>query len=527
MADPPGQNCRYLTLVRGRHLEWVLNKLERGWRRRTKLKHHDRPYRPPANMKVLAVFKVRNQRLKERFIKSAQRLKEHAHKRWVFHGTRCICNLLKQNQNPSPPVCNSARCPVCSIIKNGFKVKFSSPKHKVGKAIYTAPSVSVADGYAKKRLGVQVLFILRVILGKKRNFSLRHHRHPHVSGLDAAVLGPHERKREYAIFRDRLALPEYLILYKKQRDRIVLPPVTKKLKVDNVSEKITVEKDKDDKGKKDKKNKKEKDKKHKKNKKKDKKDKKDKKHKHKHKHKDKDKKDKEKDRKDKKHKDKDKHKHKKDKKDKKHKKEKGCTHKWCRALRSKAKINAGAGVALLATTPTKDFLLGLGKERGGTYKGEYNIAAGKAERCDRVKGKLCWFNLAKRELKEEFKLSRFKVGEPEATHRFRFADLLNKEKPYILVRRNVDGRRTPVFIVNLPPGTHYFKLRNSIKKAMGKHNRKQGIPRHQKEMVDFAWFSAKTGKMEKDPRHPPKNHARLSLFAKSVRTFVSKYIKTV
>ena len=79
-----------------------------------------------------------------------------------------------------------------------------------------------------------------------------------------------------------------------------------------------------------------------------------------------------------------------------------CTqHNTCRNLASKSASRSAAIIPLLYHA-THGWVFYLGRERGGKYKGEYNLFSGNAEKEDNNKnGEFCWLKCAIRELYEE------------------------------------------------------------------------------------------------------------------------------
>jgi hypothetical protein len=170
-----------------------------------------------------------------------------------------------------------------------------------------------------------------------------------------------------------------------------------------------------------------------------------------------------------------------------------CNHKTCAKLRAKG-AGKGVGVAVFEYYNGSIPVLMLGHERGGHYKDEMNLCAGKLDSSDRG----CYIVGAMRELREEFKID---VTSANFDQIFR-----NSKK---LIRVIMRGR-TPIFI-----GVFRGISRNPINKTIAICNSTQR-PQCEQEMNFVNWIDIRTMSAI-DTEYP--NH-KMSSFAKS---FISKF----
>jgi 8-oxo-dGTP pyrophosphatase MutT (NUDIX family) len=170
-----------------------------------------------------------------------------------------------------------------------------------------------------------------------------------------------------------------------------------------------------------------------------------------------------------------------------------CNHKTCAKLRVKG-AGKGVGVAVFENYNGSIPVIMLGHERGGQYKGEMNLCAGKLDPSDHG----CYIVGAMRELREEFKID---VTSENFDQIFR-----NSKK---LIRVMMIGR-TPIFI-----GIFRGISRNPINKTITICNTTQR-PSCEQEMNFVNWIDIRT-MCPIDTKYP--NH-KISSFAKS---FITKF----
>jgi 8-oxo-dGTP pyrophosphatase MutT (NUDIX family) len=168
-------------------------------------------------------------------------------------------------------------------------------------------------------------------------------------------------------------------------------------------------------------------------------------------------------------------------------------HKTCKRLASLGVAqSAGVAAVLFYRLQINDWVnesnlssytgwvMGVGRERSGNYQGQYNLCAGKGEKEDNSGSGFCWLMCAKREFREEFKISTsFGNGS--------FDDYFKSSTGQIRVFVH---QRTPIFVALLPDGTS----RRTIKSKMRDDNSDSHKPWSQKEMDDFEWIRTSDGR---------------------------------
>lgn len=175
-----------------------------------------------------------------------------------------------------------------------------------------------------------------------------------------------------------------------------------------------------------------------------------------------------------------------------------CKHDTCKTLR-KMKAAEAAGVAAILHYYQKYWVLGVGKEVGGSYKGQFNLCAGKGEPTDYVGGKFCWLECVKREFFEEFKLNApFQNGIFDSIFRGSNGK----------IRFFMQGR-TPIFIAVLSGIS-----RKTITAQM-KHDLANSPVAALREMSEFEWIRLDNGAQVEGKNIP------VSTFAESVRKRVN------
>lgn len=154
-------------------------------------------------------------------------------------------------------------------------------------------------------------------------------------------------------------------------------------------------------------------------------------------------------------------------------------HNTCKSLASRNASRAAAVAAVMYYRKNLDtWVLGLGLETGGQYKGQYNLCAGKGESGDTCGIGFCWLKCVQREFYEEFG---FDAGFGTTFDPF-FRGSNGRIRVFIF-------NRTPVFIAVLPNGTS----RKPIKLQMTSRISNPNIPYSFKEMSDFEFIRLDNG----------------------------------
>lgn len=156
-------------------------------------------------------------------------------------------------------------------------------------------------------------------------------------------------------------------------------------------------------------------------------------------------------------------------------------HNTCRKL---AQRGAGKCAAVALVMPYKKgnidcWVLGVGKEVGGRYRGQFNLCAGKSEASDYYGKAFCWLKCALRELREEFKI--------DVSFGPRFDEIFKNKKGDT---RFIIHNRTPVFIAVIPSGLRRLEIKNQ----MTYDRNDQMKPYSYKEMDDFEFIRLDNGK---------------------------------
>jgi hypothetical protein len=175
-----------------------------------------------------------------------------------------------------------------------------------------------------------------------------------------------------------------------------------------------------------------------------------------------------------------------------------CTrHKTCEKLqRLGAAHSAAVAAVFFYRKNINNWILSVGLENGGNYRGMYNLCAGKGEQSDNNQTGFCWLNCAIREFREEFKIDApFSNGI--------FDKYFKSSRGKI---RFILHHRTPVFIAVLPNGTS----RSPIKQKMQYDMMYSRDPSY-REMADFEYVFMDTGKQIEG------KNIMLSSFADAVR----------
>lgn len=176
-------------------------------------------------------------------------------------------------------------------------------------------------------------------------------------------------------------------------------------------------------------------------------------------------------------------------------------HKTCMALTQQG-ASFGIGVVALLNYRHKDGresdVMAVGRERGGKYKGEYNLCAGSGENTDKNwEGEFCFLMIVQREFREEFK-----INAPFANDIFNsYFKGSNGRIRYFM------HHRTPIFVATLPNGTS----RGPIKNAMVNACNNPSLPWCEKEMDDFEYIRLDNGQQLEGKQ------IKVSSFADAVR----------
>lgn len=184
-----------------------------------------------------------------------------------------------------------------------------------------------------------------------------------------------------------------------------------------------------------------------------------------------------------------------------------CNHKVCKDFISKGYRKA-VGVFIFnnytnQSTGVQTPSVLLGRERDGSYKGQYNLCAGGLETEDNS----CWIRTAIRELNEEFKI---KLDMSEfATHFKTRNDDFN----------HVISRGTPIFIGHFP-GLSRVPLNNKISRDLKDNN----LSSCYKEMDSVDWFTLVRGKNSEYLKQIEDHKLGASLFSVRVAQMVFKHL---
>lgn len=160
-----------------------------------------------------------------------------------------------------------------------------------------------------------------------------------------------------------------------------------------------------------------------------------------------------------------------------------CKHGTCAKIRGLCQNGdiKGFGLMLIMKYNGQKWVCMLGKERGGQYKGQYTLCAGKIDQQDNG----CVLKTLVREMVEEFKID-MKFG-PEFDKMFR--DINGNIRFYM-------KHNTPIFIGVLPSGTSRKPLNAKITQA----NSNPNLPWCLREMEEVSYFDLKTHQ-EIDGKH--------------------------
>ncbi|KAI8946347.1 hypothetical protein F4801DRAFT_583502 [Xylaria longipes] len=140
-----------------------------------------------------------------------------------FHGTQRACNIGRWGN--SLRYCKKPYCSLCGIMWHSFDVKYTGPLCMFGTGIYTTPSSSKADNYAKNyRLLSRrhAVLICRVISNRPQDLRVADHSltspapgYDSVRGLTVAD-GGSLNYPEVVVYRNDAIVPVGVIFYTRK-----------------------------------------------------------------------------------------------------------------------------------------------------------------------------------------------------------------------------------------------------------------------------------------------------------------------
>ncbi|ARF08363.1 hypothetical protein Catovirus_1_413 [Catovirus CTV1] len=161
-----------------------------------------------------------------------------------------------------------------------------------------------------------------------------------------------------------------------------------------------------------------------------------------------------------------------------------CKHNTChqiRVARGNFSRPGGIGIAFVNNYYNKDYVVLLGKERGGNYAGQYNICSGKVESQDNG----CYIKTVIREALEEFKID---------VSNYKYFDQCFKAKNGKIRFFMFNG--TPIFV-----GIIQGVSRATVNNIIANHNQNPNMPHAFKEIECVDYFKIDDMKqVEKRPR---------------------------
>ena len=169
------------------------------------------------NEKTKSKFKIYQQELSQKF--KCEGLQGTANTNYNFHGTRKTCNLDPCDGD------EWKNCPLCSIIKNGFQIKFSgkgpSTELRFGKGIYFSPDLGKALNYTESQQKA-ILLMSKVVMGKvyyaKDSES---HLEEFNENLYQSIYGDPRvtyglKQSEFCVFKEEACWPKFMIEFEKK-----------------------------------------------------------------------------------------------------------------------------------------------------------------------------------------------------------------------------------------------------------------------------------------------------------------------
>ena len=175
---------------------------------------------------LTTIFLIKNESVKSKFKSYQAQISETcgceglqgpANTNYNFHGTKKLCNNGVCLGN------NSKDCPLCNILKNGFKIKFAgkgaSTDLRYGSGIYFSPDLNKALDYVNAQ--TPLLLMCKVVLGKvylaKDNDShldeFNEKKFQSIYGDPRVTL--ELKQPEICVFKDEACLPKYLLEFKE------------------------------------------------------------------------------------------------------------------------------------------------------------------------------------------------------------------------------------------------------------------------------------------------------------------------
>ncbi|KAI1313247.1 hypothetical protein F5Y03DRAFT_338523 [Xylaria venustula] len=141
----------------------------------------------------------------------------------LFHGTQRACNSGRWGS--SLRYCKKSECNLCGILWRSFDVKKTAPGSMFGAGIYTTPSSSKADIYAKNHRLLSrrhAILICRVVSNRPQNLRVADHtlRSPapgydSVRGLTLAE-GGSLNYPEVVVYRNDAIVPVGVVFYTRK-----------------------------------------------------------------------------------------------------------------------------------------------------------------------------------------------------------------------------------------------------------------------------------------------------------------------
>jgi len=168
---------------------------------------------------ILSVFDTK--RFKDytaylKMVESNRNLKHGNEKRW-WHGSALKCQLWKTKK-----VCGTQGCHVCSILDQGFLMKYANSTRswgRFGKGLYFAPDAAKSNDYAvgEPNSGIKCLILCKVVVGKAMIYQTDQTTLTQPPPGYDSVLGETGQSLnfpELVIYNDSAILPAYVVFFK-------------------------------------------------------------------------------------------------------------------------------------------------------------------------------------------------------------------------------------------------------------------------------------------------------------------------
>jgi len=135
-------------------------------------------------------------------------------RRW--HGTARNCHLGDQNQLQ---LCNLPVCPVCSIIRSSFDLKYFTKWGRFGRGIYTSATSSKSNDYITgTTVPYKAIFLANVAVGRA---SIQYTDNPNLTqppaGYDSVIGQPKQggslNYDELIVYTNDAIRPSYFVMY--------------------------------------------------------------------------------------------------------------------------------------------------------------------------------------------------------------------------------------------------------------------------------------------------------------------------